>query len=180
MMRWFVAASLVVLLCACNPSVQTASSPSPSTSPTSGALSLKISGHGTAKQPIRIVEAQQHTNRVEYDLLASSYETITAEGGGTAEFKNVRVTFHGKDGSTLTADSPQAIVNQATNTIEMLGGVHARNGSGAALACDTLTYDHLSEMIYGNGHVSITSPTGFRATGNRFDSNIALTRTRMQ
>jgi LPS export ABC transporter protein LptC len=179
-MRRIAGALALVLLCACNPSVQTSNSPSPSASPTSSALSLKFSGRGTATRPIRIVEQRQHTDRVQYELIASSYQTVTIEGGGNAEFQNVRVTFHGKDGSALTADSPKALVNQATNTIEMLGGVHARNNSGATLACDTLTYDHQTEMIYGTGHVAITTATGFRATGDRFESNIALTRTRMQ
>jgi lipopolysaccharide assembly outer membrane protein LptD (OstA) len=92
----------------------------------------------------------------------------------------VHVTFHSKDGSTLVADAPKAIVDQVTNTIEMLGGVHARNNLGTTLSCDSLTYDHLTEMIFGTGHVAFTSATGFRATGNRFESDISLTHTRMQ
>jgi LPS export ABC transporter protein LptC len=180
-MRWIAALPLLALLCACNPSVQTTSSPSPSASPTaSPALSLKITGRGTATRPVRFVEQEQHTDRVQYDLLASSFESEGAEGSARVNFLNVHVTFHGKDGSKLAAQAPQAIVNQATNIIVMEGGVRARNDNGTSLSCDTLQYDHVTEMLYGTGHVVITSPNGFRATGNSFQSDISLTHTRMQ
>ena len=177
-----VAGALLALaaLCACNPSAQTAETPSPASRPTATTLSLKISGRGTKTQPVRIVEQQRDTGRVQYDLLASSYETLSQRAGSRAQFEHVHVTFHGKDGSTLAADAPKAIVDQVTNTIQMLGGVHARNNLGTTLTCDTLTYDHLTEMIYGTGHVVFTSATGFHATGNRFQSDISLTHTRMQ
>lgn len=177
-MRRIAGAFALVLLCACNPSVQTASSPSPSPSPTSSGLSLKITGHGTAKRPVHIVAQQR--SRVQYDLLASSYESIGAQGSARVSFANVRVTFRGKDGSTLTAQSPQAIGDQITNSIEMDGGVKAKNDHGTSLTCDTLQYDHQTEMLYGSGHVVITTANGFRATGDRFESDISLTHTRMQ
>ncbi len=175
-----IAAVALVVLCACNPSVQTSSSPTPSPSPSASGLSFKISGHGTAKQPVRIVEQQRDTGRVQYDLLATSYETLSERAGSRAQFEHVHVTFHGKDGSTLVADAPRAIVDQVTNTINMLGGVRAKNDLGTTLSCDTLTYDHVTEMIYGTGHVTITSANGFRATGGRFESDISLSHTRMQ
>lgn len=178
MKRHIVAAVLLAALCACNPSVQTASSPSPSPSPSSGGLSLKISGHGTAKQPVRFVA--QRRSRVQYDLLATSFESVGAQGSARVSFNNVHVTFHGKDGATLMAQSPQAIVNQITNTIDMEGGVRAKNDNGTSLSCDTLQYDHQTEMIYGTGHVVIMSASGFRATGNSFQSDISLSHTRMQ
>jgi LPS export ABC transporter protein LptC len=179
--RTAAAAIALVVVPACNPSVQTASSsPIPSPSPSASALSLKISGHGTAKQPVRIVEQQRDTGRVQYDLLATSYETLSEHAGSRAQFEHVHVTFHGKDGSTLVADAPKAIVDQVTNTIEMLGGVHAKNDLGTTLSCDTLQYDHVTEMIYGTGHVAITSANGFKATGGRFQSDISLSHTRMQ
>ena len=174
----YVAALALVLLCGCNPSVQTAKSPSPSPSPTPAALSLKITGHGTATQPVRFVA--QRLSRVQYDLLASSFESVGAQGSARVNFANVRVTFHGKDGSVLKAQSPHAIVDQITNTIEMEGGVQAHNDRGTTLSCDTLQYDHATEMLYGTGHVVIMSANGFKATGNSFESDISLTHTRMQ
>ncbi|HTC30698.1 MAG TPA: LPS export ABC transporter periplasmic protein LptC [Candidatus Acidoferrum sp.] len=170
---------VIAALCGCNPSAQVTATPTPNPRPTSSALSLKITGRGTSQQPVRFVE-QANGNRVQYDLLASSFESIGGQGNARSSFKDVRVTFHGKDGSTLMATAPQAIVDQVTNTIQMLGGVRARNNLGTTLSCDSLTYDHLTEMLYGTGHVAFTSATGFRATGNRFESDISLTHTRMQ
>lgn len=180
MTRWIGALPLLALLCACNPSVQTATSPSPSASPTAPALSLKITGHGTAMRPVRFVGSNRERTRTQYDLRASSFESVGAEGSARVNFVNVHVTFHGKDGSTLTAQSPQAIVNQVTNTIVMEGGVRAKNDNGTSLSCDTLQFDHVTEMFFGTGHVVITSRSGFKATGNSFQSDISLTHTRMQ
>lgn len=180
MIRWLAAVPLFALLCACNPSVQTARTPTPSASPTPAALSLKITGHGTATHPVRLVEQRPHSGAVQYDLLASSFESVGAEGSARAKFSHVHVTFHGKDGSTLTAQAPQAIVDQITNTIVMQGGVQAKNDNGTSLSCDTLRFDHVTEMLYGTGNVVIKSPHGFKATGNRFQSDISLTHTRMQ
>jgi LPS export ABC transporter protein LptC len=179
-MHRLCAATLLALLCACNPSVQTASSPSPSASPTPPALSLKITGHGTATRPVRFVGTNKERTRTQYDLLASSFESVGAEGSARVNFVNVHVTFHGKDGSTLTAQAPHAIVDQITNTIVMEGGVRAKNDNGTSLSCDTLRFDHVTEMFYGTGHVAIMSPNGFKATGNSFQSDISLTHTRMQ
>ena len=167
-------------LCACNPSAQTSINATPSPSPTSTSLSLIITGHGTSTHPVRFVSQLAQGNRVQYDLLARSFESIGAQESARVSFEHVRVTFHGKDGSTLVADAPKAIVNRVTNTIEMLGGVRARNNTGTTLACDSLQYDHETEMLYGTGHVSFNSANGFRATGNRFESDISLTHTRMQ
>jgi LPS export ABC transporter protein LptC len=178
MTRWIGAALPLALLCACNPSVQTARSPSPSASPTTPALSLKITGRGTATHPVRFV-AQERT-RVQYDLRASSFESVGAQGSARVNFSQVHVTFHGRDGSTLTARAPHAIVDQITNTIVMEGGVQAKNDNGTSLSCDTLQFDHVTEMFHGTGHVVITTPNGFKATGNSFQSDISLTHTRMQ
>jgi lipopolysaccharide assembly outer membrane protein LptD (OstA) len=90
------------------------------------------------------------------------------------------MTFWDKQGSQLIADAPEATIDQAKGIVELEGGVHARNAEGVVLQCDTLTYDHTTEMLHGEGHVIITNPDGFRATGHRLDSNVALTDTRMQ
>ena len=80
----------------------------------------------------------------------------------------------------LLAQAPTATIDQATGIVGLEGGVHARNSKGVTLQCDRLTYDHTTEMLHGEGHVIITDPDGLRATGNRFDSNVALTNARMQ
>jgi LPS export ABC transporter protein LptC len=181
MMRHRVAAAgLCALLTACNPKVESAASPVPSPSPTSTAIALKISGHGTATQPVRIVQTNAKGNRTEYDLLARSYEEGGPQGSYVATFKDVTVTFHGKDGSTLTAQGPIAQLDQAANTIRMTGGVRAKTESGTSLTCDRLLYDHATQMIFGTGHVVVIDKQGFRATGSKFRSDISLTHVQMQ
>jgi hypothetical protein len=180
MTRRITLALALAVLAGCNPKVESTGTPTPSPGPTSTALSLRISGHGTALQPVRFVQQTEQGNRVQYDLLARSFESIGAQGSARVRFNVTHIAFHGKDGSTLIADAPQAILDQVANTIEMLGGVHAHNSAGMVLTCDALLYDHTSEMIHGLGHVVIASPNGFRATGDRFDSDISLTHTRMQ
>ena len=99
------AAVLIALacLCACNPRAQTTATPTPNPRPTSTSLSLRITGRGTAHQPVRFVAQQAKANRVQYDLLAASFESVGSQGNSRTSFKNVHVTFDGKDGSTLMA-----------------------------------------------------------------------------
>ncbi|MDE2482711.1 MAG: LPS export ABC transporter periplasmic protein LptC [bacterium] len=170
----------LLVLAACNPKAPApTATPSSAASPSASPLALTITGKGTAKQPVRIVQTRRD-NRRQYELLASSYQSTGAVGTTRARFEDVRVRFYGTDGSMLQASAPQAIVDQKANTIELRGGVHAKNSQGATLACDDLIYDRGTEMLHGTGHVAITDPGGFSGTGNRFDSNVSLTTMRMQ
>jgi LPS export ABC transporter protein LptC len=180
MRRFIAAAALAAVLAGCNPNVESTATPTPSPSPTPLGVALKISGHGTAKRPVRIVQSYAKGNRKEYEILARSYEEGGPQGSYVATFKDVHVIFHGKDGSTLTADAPAAVLDQSKDTVKMTGGVKATNSSGTTLTCDQLLYDHASQMLYGTGHVVIVNKQGFRATGNKVRSNIALTRATMQ
>ena len=166
-----------IALAACNPR-GTAVQPSPS--PTASIIpSFKFSGQGIAARPVRFV-SQTKTNRKQYELLAHSFAGKGKPGQVMGDFQDADIHFFGVDGSRLEAQAPLATLDQATGTVGLEGGVHAKNSTGFTLFCDRLTYDHTTEMIHGEGHVVITDPSGFRATGNRFDSNIALTDTRMQ
>lgn len=119
-------------------------------------------------------------NRVQYDLVARSYESNGAAGASVATFFASHVTFYGKNGSTLVADASQAIVDEVANTITLDGNVHAHSTSGMTLACDTLRYDRATEMLHGSGHVVITDAHGMRASGNSIDTDVTLTHARMQ
>ena len=167
------------LLAACSPvPPKSAPSASPSSTVKSHGPWLHITGHGTARQPVRIVE--QQGNRKQYDLLASSYVSNGAQGSAVATFSNVHVTFFGRNGTTLIASAPRAIVDETENTVTLTDRVHARTNSGMTLVCDWLRYDRVTEMVHGEGNVVITDRRGMRATGNAVDSDISLTRTRMQ
>jgi Lipopolysaccharide-assembly, LptC-related len=176
-----IAAIGLLLGAACNPQPPKATpSPSPVARPAATAtpLVLKISGQGSAGRPVRLI--QQVHNRVEYDLLASSYESIGPAGATRGVFQDARVTFRDKKGSTVTAVAPKAIVDQSANTVTLVDGVHARTSSGMTLECDQLVYERATGMLHGTGNVVVTDPKGFRATGSSFDSDLSLTHMRMR
>lgn len=169
-------------LAACNPQ---APKPTPSPSAavvrpkvTATPLELRITGQGTLHRPVHLI--QQVHNRVDYDLLASSYESKGPQGAARAVFQNARVTFRDRNGATFAANAPQAVVDQTANTVTLSDGVHAHTSSGMTLECAELVYDRSTGMLHGTGNVVVTDPKGFRATGSSFDSDISLTHMRMQ
>ncbi len=172
-----------ILVAACNPQPPKATpSPSPASSqqPRRSAppIALEITGEGTATRPVHLI--QQVHNRVDYDLLASSYESKGPSGSARAVFHDARVTFHDRRGSTIAATAPRAVVDETANTVTLTDGVHARTASGMTLQCTQLVYQRPSGVLRGNGHVVITDAKGFRATGTSFVSDSTLTNIRMQ
>jgi len=177
--RALAPAALLVALAGCNPQApKNAAHPTAAPSVTATPLSLHITGKGNSKQPVRII--QQIHNRVEYELIASSFESWGPQGKTRTVFSDARVTFHARDGSTTTADAPRAIVDETMRTVTMVDGVHAATASGMELTCDRLVYDRQTQMLHGEGHVTIVDPKGFRATGSSFDSDVSLTHMRMK
>lgn len=167
-------------LVACNP--QPRATPAPATpTPHTGKrapIVLQIRGRGTATRPVHLI--QQVHNRVDYDLLASSYESKGPQGSARAVFQDARVKFRDVKGSEVAATAPEAVVDQTSNTVTLLNGVMARSSAGMTLQCTQLVYDRASGMLHGTGDVVVTDPKGFRATGSSFDSDISLTHMRMQ
>jgi len=164
----------------CNPQPPKAT-PGPSNAParpTATPLVLQIKGRGTVNRPVHLI--QQVHNRIDYDMLASSYESKGPQGAARAVFADARVTFRGNDGSKVAATAPQAVVDQSANTVTLRDGVHARTASGMTLQCDELVYERAIGMLHGTGHVVVTDPKGFRATGSSFDSDISLTHMQMR
>ncbi|HEV3090278.1 MAG TPA: LPS export ABC transporter periplasmic protein LptC [Candidatus Cybelea sp.] len=181
MRRSALVAAFLWLLAGCNPQAPKAA-PSPTAAakarPTATPLVLVVKGKGTAQRPVHVI--QQVHNRVDYDLLASSYESRGPQNAMRSVFTDARVTFRDKNGSTIAANAPQAIVDQTANTVTLQGGVDARTAAGMTLHCDRLVYVRGSGTLHGDGNVVITDPKGFRATGSSFDSDITLTHMRMQ
>ena len=163
-------------LTACNPQPVRNPAPTPSPSP-QGVPPLKITGHGTAQSPVRTFE--QAGNRKVYELLARSYVSRSAHNVAQATFREATVTFYDNDGSSLTAQAPQAAVDERSKQVTLSGGVQAHTSTGATLTCDRLTYDRGTGMIAGSGNVRMTADqNGSREvlTGNTFTSDIKLTR----
>lgn len=170
---------VLALLAACNPkppaSVQ--ASVSPTASPSFPSIIVKAAG--SKRRRVRFV-AQAQNNRREYEMFVASYRSIGPPNNTLLALSEVHITFYAKTGATLVADAPRATADQASNIVELEGGVHAVSSTGMTLTCDTLTYDRATEMVHGMGHVVITSNKGFYATGNRLDSDISLTQTSMR
>jgi LPS export ABC transporter protein LptC len=163
-------------LAACNPQPAGRPAATPSPAPP-GMPPLKITGHGTANAPVRTFE--QSGNRKVYELLARSYVSRSERNVAQAKFQQATVTFYDKDGSSLTAQAPQAAVDERTKQVALTGGVHARTTTGATLTCDNLTYDRATGMLTGNGNVRMTADQNGShevLTGNTFTSDIKLTR----
>lgn len=181
-MRRAIAIALCALA-ACNPAppktvAQKASPLARATKTTPTPLVLLVTGHGTRQRPVHVF--QQVHNRVEYDLLASSYESKGPPNRMRSVFANARATFVDPHGSRIVASAPEAVVDQNSDAVTMTGGVDARTSTGMTLHCDRLVYVRGGATIHGDGNVVITDPKGFRATGSSFDSDISLTHIRMQ
>ncbi|MBV8373537.1 MAG: LPS export ABC transporter periplasmic protein LptC [Candidatus Eremiobacteraeota bacterium] len=175
-------AALPILLCACNPQApKTNSTPAASGAaqarPGTTPPPLHITGQGSARRPVRII--QQVQNRIEYELIAKSYESKGAQGKARAVFQDARVTFYDRNGKSMTATAPQAILDENTNAVTLVDAVHATTSTGMALQCSRLVYDRTGQMLHGDGNVVITDPNGFRGTGSSFDSDISLTHVQM-
>jgi hypothetical protein len=176
-----VAFAAIGALCACNPQPpKRAAAPQASPRPraTGRPLTLVVTGRGTAERPIRVF--QQVHNRVDYDLLASSYESRGPQNDMRSIFRNARVTFTDPRGSKITASAPQAMVDQTSDAVTLSGGVVARTAAGMTLHCDRLVYRRGGATLHGEGNVVITDPKGFWATGSSFDSDTSLTHMRMR
>jgi hypothetical protein len=176
-----VAFAAIWALCACNPQPpKTAATPQASARPRSSAspLTLVVTGRGTAERPIHVF--QQVHNRVDYDLLASSYESRGPQNDMRSIFRNARVTFSDPRGSKITASAPQAVVDQTADAVTLLGGVVAHSAAGMTLHCDRLVYRRAGATLHGEGNVIITDRRGFWATGSSFDSDTSLTHMRMR
>jgi hypothetical protein len=171
------ALALVALLIAtaCNPHPLVGLHATPTPAPTgNGAPPLRITGVLT--HPI----VAQRGNRKLYQIAARDYDGISPAGAAHTTFNVADVTFFAKDGSRLEARAPQAVVDQATHTVTLLGGVHARSSTGLVLTCNTLVYRSGDETIHGEGNVRASNGKGNLMAGNRFDSDVSLNHIRIQ
>ncbi|MDQ6825871.1 MAG: LPS export ABC transporter periplasmic protein LptC [Candidatus Eremiobacteraeota bacterium] len=173
----------LMVVAACNPHPQTRvkTAQQPSARPAaSAAPSLHVLGKGTLHRPVVIIE--QEKNRKVYELRAKSYEsTVGARGAGfKGRFSRTHVTFFERNGTTLRADAPTALVDRAGQRVTLQDGVHAQTSAGIQLACDTLTYERSTGRIHGEGNVRITQPSqGYDVTGGNFSSDVELHDVRM-
>jgi hypothetical protein len=165
----------VLVAAGCNPQPLAGFHASATPAPTqAGAPPLHI--YGPLTHPI----VAQRGNRRIYQVAARNYDGISPEGAAQTTFYIADVTFYDKDGSTLQARAPRAVVDQASHTVTLLGGVKARSSNGWTLTCNTLVYRSGDEHIYGEGNVHASDRRGNRLSGNRVDSDVSFNHIRMQ
>ena len=146
--------------------------------PIAAAPSLHITGQGSARRPVRII--QQVQNRIEYELIAKSYESKGPQGKARAVFQErardlPRSRREDDDRGGAASDSRRG------RRYDYAGEVGSRaDSTGMQLDCDRLVYDRTGRLLRGNGNVVIIDPKGFRGTGSSFESDISLTHMRMQ
>lgn len=175
--RRAAALALMVCMAGCNPQPQHAAqaTATPSSGP-SALPPLKITGLSKPGNPVTIT--QQTGNRKEYQLVAKSLTSRSAQSVGQATFQETAVTFYGKDGTTLVAHAPTARIDEKHRNVVMSGGVHATTGNGMTLTCDQLTYDEQTSLLHGEGNVRIAGKQNGQQevlTGNTFVSDVKLT-----
>lgn len=176
----------IALLSACNPKPagqQPAATlaPAQTPAPAGGAPPLRITGRGTAKQPVRIIG--QTGNRKQYELTARSEESRSAQSIAQASFQQTTVTFFDKGGTTMRAQAPLATIDERSQKVRLSGGVHATTSGGVTMTCNTLVYDRKNSRVHGEGNVRITGSHGGSTTvltGNAFDSDVTLTQMLMR
>lgn len=173
----------MLALGACNPhphgALKATQSPS-SPLATPSALSLHIQGRGNAHREVVIIE--QEKNRTIYQLRAKTYEsTVGAQGAGfKGRFRHAHVTFFERNGTTLAAEAPTALVDKSSQRVTLEGGVRAQTSAGIRLTCDILTYERSSGRIRGEGNVRIRQPSaGYDVSGGNFESDVELNNVRM-
>ncbi|MEO6912509.1 MAG: LPS export ABC transporter periplasmic protein LptC [Candidatus Baltobacteraceae bacterium] len=166
-------------LAACSPHPQAVAPAAATTaSPAADAtlLPLQITGRGEAGRPVRFIE--QDGNRKLYEVQAKSF--VGTRGSATnADLHTAHVIFYDRDGTTLIADSPLAVVDEKSKQVTMSGRVHAKTSTGITLTCDVLVYDHSTDRVHGQGNVKITKQ-GYTLTGSTIDSDLSLSQVHMQ
>ena len=170
---------VVLALAACSSPQPPRGVPSPSPTHSPGLPSLTVRAVGSAKRPIRIVQTRRNNTR-EYELLARTIHSLGAASDARVGLTDVRVTFTARDGSTLVARSPRAIVDERDGSIEMTGGVRAENKAGVRLTCQSLTYRRGAQSLHGSGDVHLHGERGMNAVGRTVDADIALSKVRIE
>ncbi len=170
--RMLFALGLTVSLAACNPQPpRTTPSPSPS-APGLSTLALRITGSGTPRRPIRIVQSAK-TRRI-FDLLTASYQSRRGLGSTHATLRDVRVVFYARSGARLTAEAPSGMLDEERNEVTLQGGVDASSSTGLSLHCRLLVFRHADDTVHGDGDVRVKDVNGMRLSGTHFDSDISL------
>jgi len=164
------AAALIVSGCAnpqpeASPRATTAPSPAGPTNP-----AVRVIGQKAGGKRVQISEFTH--NRLVYRIFAdsSTYDSRTHEG----TFSRADGNFYGNGRSKgLHVIAPVAIIDQASKSVAMSGGVRAAAADGTTLSCDRMLYVDATQRVRGSGNVRLQKD-GNVVTGDKIDADLQL------
>ncbi len=171
------------LLAACGGPASTAqSTPTPAAlpgkaiAPTSEPVHIETNSSGDKYITVvqRVNDGPMKRTRIAYQLRALSSQADIVGMQSEVRFDQPHITFLDRQGKTLIADSPVAKITQRDKSVLMSGGVRARAEDGSVLSCDTLRYDGRTEKLYGQGHVTLSSPSDLTLIGDYLVGDVRL------
>jgi LPS export ABC transporter protein LptC len=146
----------------------------PPTAPTPTPIPVHVVSSGNGR--VTTLTEMKERRRL-YTIRAASFvadSTDEAGGIGNGTFQSPQITFFGRDGSSMTATAPKAVLTGADKSVLMTGGVRARSQDGNVLRCDRLRYDGRTERVHGDGHVTLMAPNGLVLSGDTVDGDARL------
>ncbi|HLW37240.1 MAG TPA: LPS export ABC transporter periplasmic protein LptC [Candidatus Eremiobacteraceae bacterium] len=169
-------AGLTLLCTGCGKSAAPVSSPSivplPTATPTTSYIIRATAVRGRPVMISNIVNGKP-----EYQLRASSVVYATSLQRGT--FKdNTLLVYKGRQ-VRLTVTAPTAMVDEANHNVVLTQGVVARTPAGDSLRADSMTYNAVTELLTGDGHVVVQDAQGNKLTGNHAIADLDLQQIRL-
>ncbi|TAM60960.1 LPS export ABC transporter periplasmic protein LptC [bacterium] len=130
---------------------------------------LRVTAHGSAKVPV-VIESYRTNGSKRYRLEAHS--ALYDNAHRRASFHNAHVVFY-RGARTLTVDAPSALLDHASQTVTMDGGVRAVSDDGIVLTCRRMVYHSESDRVSGDGDVRMRSGNDV-LTGGHLESDLRL------
>lgn len=104
-------------------------------------------------------------------------DVLLQQGGRIVVLRQVRATFYGEGGTTMTVTAGTGRYDTETRVIALDGDVHGQSSTGRELYADHLVYTPGSARIVGTGHIRVVE-TRVTMYADRMESNVTLGETR--
>lgn len=108
---------------------------------------------GLAQELRDVRYSQSKEGRLQWEMVASAVEQTL---DGPTNLENVKITYYSDDGrvTVLTADS--GLYEDSTRNAALRGNVVVTTSDGNSLRTDALTWNQQSELLEGEGDVTMT------------------------
>lgn len=113
-----------------------------------------------AEEPVGLTQelrdvrySQSKEGRLQWEMVASSVEQTA---GGPTNLEDVKITYHSDDGRVVVLTADSALYEDATRNAVLRGNVVVTTSDGNSLRTDALTWNQQSELLEGEGYVTMT------------------------